>query len=208
MAPTQHPRGRPEASTVMEDIGRLQCRINQVKESLPDSLQISEINIQRQYGTPEWSNYLMLHTWIFQLHVDLYRFSLLGIREQATDDLLRMLPQGFLEKSRCQAIAFAITLAKFWESCMGFMNQQPQGPLAVLTADHVLSTCVMACTKIILVARQYRMFFDLQAHSTVPPFRVEEMNDAVLVRLIESNVAILDQAEKVMPRIANMVRIL
>jgi hypothetical protein len=78
----------------------------------------------------------------------------------------------------------------------------------VLTADHVLSTCVMACTKIILVARQYRMFFDLQAHSTVPPFRVEEMDDAVLARLIESNVAILDQAEKVMPRIKSMVRIL
>jgi hypothetical protein len=192
----------------MQDIVRLQAKINAIKEALPENLQISETNIQRFYGTLEWTPYLMLYTWIFQLHLDLYRFSLPGIREQATSDLLRVLPPEFVDMCRYQAISFAITLGRFWESCQGVVNRHSQMDTPVITADSALPSCAIHCTKILLIARQYRMFFDLQTHSTVPPFRNEPVDDTVLAGLIESNLALLDNCARFMPNVGSMVRTL
>lgn len=207
VAPTDHPRApHTEPSSVMGDIQKLQAKLNTIKDALPDNVQVTEINIQRFYGTPEWSTYFMVHTWMFQLHLDLYRFSLPGIREQATDDLLRCLPPDFLAKCRCQAIAFAVTLARFWESCRAVMAQHPQGRHAIITADFALGVCVIQCTKILLIARQYRMFFDLQANSTVPPFRNDVVDDAILAGLIDSNLALIYHLQRVMPKVEAMSR--
>ncbi|OIW33995.1 hypothetical protein CONLIGDRAFT_204728 [Coniochaeta ligniaria NRRL 30616] len=207
MAPTDHPRApHTEPSSVMGDIQKLQAKLNAVKEALPDNAQVSETNIKRFYGTPEWSTYFMVHTWMFQLHLDLYRFSLPGIREQATGDLLQVLPPDFLAKCHFQAIAFAITLARFWESCRRVMAQHPQGRYAIITADFTIGICVIQCTKVLLITRQYKMFFDLQANSTVPPFRNEVVDDAVLAGLINSNIELLDHLQILMPKIRDMSR--
>lgn len=189
----------------MSEIQTLQTKLNTVKEALPDHVQATEANIQRFYGTPEWSTYFMVHTWIFQLHLDLYRFSLPGIREQASSDLLQAIPPDFLSKCRCQAIAFAITLARFWESSQRVMAHRPQKSYTILTADFAIGICVIQCTKILLIARQYRMFFDLQAHSTVPPFRNEVVDDVVLASLIDSNISVMDHLQRFMVKIRNMV---
>jgi hypothetical protein len=189
----------------MADIQKLQAKLNTIKEALPDHVQVREANIQRFYGTPEWSTYFTIHTWMFQLHLDLYRFCLPGIREQASNDLLRALPPDFLAKCRCQAIAFAITLARFWESCRREMARHPQSRHSIITADYTLGVCAIQCTKILLIARQYRMFFDLQAHSTVPPFRNEVVDDAVLAGLIDSNTTLMDHLQIFMTKIRAMV---
>jgi hypothetical protein len=189
----------------MGEIQKLQARLNAIKEVLPDHMQVTEVNIGKFYGSSEWSTYLMVHTWIFQLHLDLYRFSLPGIREQASNDLLRLLPQDFLAKCRCQAIAFAITLARFWESCRREMASHVAKSYCTLTADFSIGICVIQCTKILLIARQYRFFFDLQAHSTVPPFRNEMVNDAALAGLIDSNISLMDHLQRAMTKIRGMV---
>ncbi|KAK3940478.1 hypothetical protein QBC46DRAFT_434535 [Diplogelasinospora grovesii] len=206
--PTSHPRThRVEPSMVMEDVNRLQFEMDRISESIPGTLQLSHGNIKHQYTTTDWPAFLMLHTWIFQLHVDLYRFALPGIRERATDELFHVLPQDFLVRAQFQAIAFAVVLARFWETALDLMAHQPYSALIdLVAADHILPTCVIQSTKILLVARQYQRLFDLRSNSTVPPFRNEAVNDAALATLVESNMALLDTYCRVMPKVDEMAR--
>ena len=189
----------------MEDINRLQGQLNIVKDSLPDNLQVSDVSLRYYCGHPEWPAFIMLHTWIFQLHLDLYRFALPGIREQAHSELFRALPQGFLINAQYQAIAFAIVLSRFWESSLSLMRSLSPSQEQLLTADHVLPPCIIQSTKILLLARQYSMFFDLRACSTVPAFRDEPADDTHLERLVKSNMALLDSLVDVMPKVKIMV---
>ncbi|KAH8879854.1 hypothetical protein GQ53DRAFT_853055 [Thozetella sp. PMI_491] len=207
VAPTQrHAQARrPEPSTIIEDINRLQNQLDTIKNSLPEPIQMSDTNIRRHYGSNEWATFVMLHTWIFQLHLDLYRFGLPGIREQAASDVLRYLPQSFLATARFQAVAFAVVVSRFWETSAAFQGTGT-GPQQLLTADHALPACVIQSTRILMVAKQYRIFFDLHARSTVPPFRNEAFDDGAIATLIESNMAILEPYYKVMPNVEQMAR--
>ncbi len=205
MGPTDSRAPRPEPSAIIEDISRLQRRLDLVKESLPESTGLSDSNIRRHCGLASWAAFIMLHTWIFQLHLDLYRFALPGIREQATTDLLRLLPVPFLATARSQAVGFAVVLSRFWQTSSAVQSSVNGAP-GLLAADHVFPACVIQSTKILLIAKQNRIFFDLRAHSTVPLFRSEAFDDAAIEGLVESNMAILEPYYKVMPKVEKMVR--
>jgi len=147
----------------------------------------------------------MLHTWIYQLHYDLNRFSIPGHRESATWELLNLLPPEFVQECQYQAVASEITLARFWESCHRLIKRQPRGLVQIMAADSSMPVCMIQNIKILLIARQHRFFFDIRSLSTIPAFRDEPVDDAVLAGLVGSNLALLDEYQKVMPKVGDMV---
>lgn len=98
----------------MEDTRKLQLELSRFSSSLPAHLKLSNRNISRWVHSPERQVFVLLHGLYCITHIDLYRFSMPGIRERGTPDLLKKLPGNFILKSQKQAIAHAVTLARFW----------------------------------------------------------------------------------------------
>lgn len=197
--------GTIDPFTVMGDVKRLQLQINVLVASLPASMQLSEANLQTYFGTPEWPAFIMIHTWVYQLYFDLYRFSVPGHREAATWEILSTLTPDYVQECQYQAVAAAITMARLWETCQGMMTRRPRGVAKVIAADHAMPVCIIQNIKVMLITRKHQFFFDLAACSTVPVFRAEAVDDVVLARLVDSNMALLESYQLVMPKVGNMV---
>ncbi len=77
-----------EASAVLDQINRLQLQLDIVRSLFPRIRGCRRTAFATTAGSKDWGAFFMLHTWMFQVHIDLYRFALPGIREQATAELL------------------------------------------------------------------------------------------------------------------------
>lgn len=140
ISPTPHPRPRVELSKVLESVNQLQCQLFQFHQSLPDDLKVSNASIAKWALSPNCGSYVMIYTMFCELHIDLYRFSIPGLREEADPELARQLPQEFVEKSRNQAVGYAVSLSRFWQNMQGYVSKRPvdDGIEKLLTHDTTL----------------------------------------------------------------------
>lgn len=205
--PASHPlRPRLEPSQVMKMVNGLQMQLNSFNEAIPEQFKFSEANVHRNFKTTESAGYIMLHTLYWQLHIDLYRFSVPGIREEANHELTRQLPKDFLLKSQKQAVGYAVSLARFWHMLQDFVADKAPGTERLLTADHTMAVCVNFCTKLLLAARQHQLYHDLQENSSAPLLMCAPVTDEVLGLLIESNMNMLRPYVSLMPRLEGMMQ--
>jgi len=152
---------------------------------------------------PSWHGFVTLHAWICQLHVDLNRFALPGIREQAASEVKTALPTAFIKQCERQAVAWAISFSNFWESLQHLVRRRPPGPGRLLIIDFPLTVCVLQVTKVLLIAKQHRLCHDLTESSA--PLATEAVDDDTIDKLIRSNIDILDDVAMYIPRIGELV---
>lgn len=205
--PTPHPRtSRLEASQVIRLVNGLQNQLISFSQSLPEELRLSDASINAHVNSPESASFIMLHTLFWMLHVDLYRFSIPGIREEAAPELSRQLPNEFVLKSQKQAVGYAVSLARFWRTLQVHVAKRPpgDGTEKLLTVDQTLAMYVAQPTKILLAARQHHLFFGLE-DSTAPLVRQEPVDDAALEALIESNMQLFTPFSYFFPRLNEIV---
>lgn len=192
-------RMRLEPSQVMEDVNKLQLKISGFVESLPMVLRLSDNTIEQYFQSGDRPSFVMLHTWIGQMYIDLYRFSLPGLDEQTSPELLAKLPADFIKKSQKQAIAHAISLARFWEHMQHRI--QMEFNTSIITTDSTLAICVVQCTNVLVSARKYDLYKQLCANSTAPLWRAEEVTTDIIERLINSNLRVIQHLAHCIPRI-------
>lgn len=205
--PTPHPRRpRLEASQVIRLVNSLQNQLISFSQSLPEELKLSDASIRNYVNSSESAKFIMLHSLFWVLHVDLYRFSIPGIREEAAPELSRQLPQEFVQKSQKQAVGYAVSLARFWRTLQGHVAKRApgDGTEKLITVDLGFAIYVIQPTKVLLAARQHQLFADLE-DSTAPLVRQEPVNDVAIEALIESNMQLFTSFAYFFPRINEMV---
>ncbi|CAI4218786.1 unnamed protein product [Parascedosporium putredinis] len=191
-------RERWEPSKVMEDVRKLQLELSRFSSSLPDPMKLTDQNIMQWIPSKERQVFVLIHGLLCTAHIDLYRFSLPGIRERGTPDLLKKLPHDFIVKSQKQAIAHAITLARFWETVHGQMKVLHRDRI-VLVGDYNIAPLIQQCAKVLMTAKQHKLYRDLTSHSTAPLWRNELADGASIRRLIDSCLQVLQPWSKVIP---------
>jgi hypothetical protein len=198
---------RMEASKVMEDINRLQSELARFGSSLPEELKLSNHSIANFMHSSDRPGFVMLHTWLCQLYVELYRFALPGMQCQVARDIVRSLPKEFVIKSQKQAVAHALSLARFWET----VQQQSPGindtGELVVSGDYMITPSIAQCSKVLLIALKYNLYTDLSEHSTAPLWRNEPASEASIRAIIEKNVQLLEPWTKIIPGTNAMVRL-
>lgn len=205
--PTSHPRRRRlEASQVIQLVNDLQNKLISFSQSLSEDLKLNDANTKRFLDLPEGPSFIMLHSLFWILHVDLYRFTIPGIREEANPELSRQLPRDFVLKSQRQAVGYAVSLARFWRTLQDMVAKRlpGDGTERLLTVDQMFAIHVIQPTKILLAARQHHLFDNLE-DSTAPLVRQEPVNDAVLAALVDSNMQLIPPFARFFPRIMEIV---
>lgn len=139
-SPTPHPRPRVDPSKVLESVEQLQCRLFQFHQSLPECLKVSDPVIGRWALSPDCGSLVMMYTLFCELHIDLYRFSIPGLREEADPEIARQLPRDFVEHSQNQAVGYAVSLSRFWQSMQEHVSRRSpdDGTEKLLSYDSIL----------------------------------------------------------------------
>ncbi|KAG8165686.1 hypothetical protein KVR01_004238 [Diaporthe batatas] len=198
---------RDEASkAVMSLVNRLQSQLVVFRTTLPEEFLLTDANINRFLNSPWGPSFIMLHTLSHVLHIDLYRFTVPGIREAASPDLLEELPNDFVYKSQRQAVGYAVSLARFLRVLQLIVARRPPGTSTeeLLTVDEMFAIYVVQPTKILLAARRHRLFNDLES-STAPLARPEAVDDAALAALVQSNMQLISRFARFFPRVLEIV---
>lgn len=141
ISPTPHPRPRVELSQVLESVNQLQCQLFQFHQSLPECLKVSDpIIISKWAMSPDCGSFVMMYTMFCELHIDLYRFSIPGLREEADPEIARQLPRDFVKMSQNQAVGYAVSLSRFWQSMQEHVSKRPadDGTEKLLSYDTTL----------------------------------------------------------------------
>ena len=184
----------------MEVVNSLQNEIARFTASLPDPLKLTDQNLTKFLDTADWIAFLLIHVWISHLHIDLYRFALPGLREQAHPDLLRKLPKDFISKSQKQAVAHALSLGRLFQTI-----QTDYGRTANEVGSFWLVPTVVQVAKVLMKAIQHQLCRDLSDHTTAPLWRSAEASDQEVRGLIDWSVRIVEPWSNQVPCMAPIV---
>lgn len=137
--PTPHPRPQTEASEVLRKVTQLQKGLSDFKQKLPASLLIPDqpAVVESWVNSPHCAAFFILQSTFWELHIDLYRFSLPGLREEIDPSIKQQLPSDWVRMSQKYAIGFTICLSRFWRCVQGIVSQRPyiDGNEKLITVD-------------------------------------------------------------------------
>lgn len=174
-----------EPSKVMEDIAGLQSELTRFHISIHDDLRLTEQSMARYAASDQWRGYCFFHTHMAVSHIDLYRFSLPGPRNQASIEILRKLPPDFIARSQRQAVAHALSLARFLDAIKIETDRMPNPGQPKLVGDYSVAHMSTQCIRVLLIALQYNLYENL-GDTTAPVWRGSETSEAQIRSLIES----------------------
>lgn len=200
--PTPDKRGATmEASAVISQITGLQKTLSSFNTNLPAHLKVSDVSIERWVNLPESGSFIMLWTTFWGLYIELYLFSIPGLREEANPELTRQLPITFVIKSQKQAVAYAISLSQFWRSVQDIVAKRSivDGTERLYTVDQTLIINIIRSTKVLLAAREHQLYEGVQEDSTAPLIPQHPVTDDFLEALIRSNMGLFEQFEHYYP---------
>jgi hypothetical protein len=169
----------------MAEINDLQNELSRICASVPDKLMLTDQSIARYMASPERYGYIFLHSHIAASHLDLYRFALPGTKENSTPSILRKLPGEFLAKSQKQAVAYAISLARFCNAVQDAYDKLPAMDGLGLAGDCTVSHMTTHCLRVLLIALEHDLYQDLTEHTTAPLWRNEPASAAHIRDLID-----------------------
>lgn len=189
----------------MADIINLQNDLTLISTALPDDLKLSDQSISRYVAAQERPGFVFLHTHIFASHIDLYRFALPSMNDKASIDLSRKLPTEFLVKAQKQAVANAISLARFCDAVLQVFDTLPKTGRLQLAADAGIGPIVTQSLRVLLIALQHNLYQDLAEHTTPPQWRSEPADEAHIRGLINSLLSITEPWCQILPTAAQAV---
>ena len=134
---------------------QLECDLQTLKRSLPESMAFSERNLNLRAYSPHLKRYVMLHAMWHQCHCDLYRFMLPGIRESLADEVLNTTLPEYAIYCQTRAVEHAKALVDIFRTVQKVCDQTPQDP--------GIGICVFQCTRILIRAFDIGL---LGSHST------------------------------------------
>ncbi|KAH6606763.1 Zn2Cys6 transcriptional regulator [Trichoderma cornu-damae] len=174
-----------EPSKVMEDIAALQSELTRFHVSIHDELRLTDQSMSRYAASDQWRGYCFFHTHMAVSHIDLYRFSLPGPRSQASIEILRRLPPDFIARSQKQAVAHALSLARFLDAIKIETDRMPHPGVPKLVGDYSTAHMAAQCIRVLLIALQYNLYENL-GDTTAPVWRGAETSEAQIKSLIET----------------------
>ncbi|KAH0490547.1 hypothetical protein TgHK011_002011 [Trichoderma gracile] len=183
--PSGTPMASLEPSKVMEDIAGLQSELTRFHISIHDDLRLTEQSMARYAASDQWRGYCFFHTHMAVSHIDLYRFSLPGPRNQASIEILRKLPPDFIARSQRQAVAHALSLARFLDAIKIETDRMPNPGTPKLVGDYSVAHMSTQCIRVLLIALQYSLYENM-SDTTAPVWRGSETSEAQIRSLIES----------------------
>ncbi len=154
----------------MVEINNLQSELSRFHFSLPPEYKFSDQNIAKFMASDERIGYIYLHSHLGASHIDLYRFSLPGVKDTA-DEILRRLPREFVLLSQKQAVAHAACLAEFCDAVLTEYAKYPSKTSIRLTGDYSMPHMCTQAIRVLLVAISHRLYDDTAGKTTAPPWR-------------------------------------
>lgn len=154
----------------MAEINNLQSELSRFHLSLPPEYKFSDQNIVKYMAADERVGYVYLHSHLGASHIDLYRFSLPGVKDTA-DEVLRRLPREFVLQSQKQAVAHAACLAEFCDAVLTEYAKHPSKTVIRLAGDYSMPHMCTQAIRVFLVALHHRLYDDTANKTTVPPWR-------------------------------------
>jgi hypothetical protein len=199
-------KSRLEPSKVMSNINGFQNELSQINASLPPDLRLNDGNIARAMTSEYATGFVFIHTCLASVHMDLYSFCLPGLREQVSADLLRKLPREFVTKSQKQAVAHALTLARFCDTLQHRLEAEAYTGKLKLVGCSSMVKFTTQCLRVLLTALQHNLYQDLTEHTTAPIWRSEPADEPHIRGLIESLLKISKSWCQIIPRNQQTVR--
>ena len=174
-----------EPSKIMEDISNWQNELTRFHASIPDDIRLSDASIAKYMASSERVGYVYFHTHLSVSHIDLYRFALPGILDSSRNNILRRLPQAFIDKSRKQAVAHALCTGRFCVAIQDVVDRLPGTGRLRLASDCTISHMVTQSLRVFLIAMQHKIYDNITENTTAPLWRYQEPNEQYIRGLIE-----------------------
>lgn len=151
--------------------------------AFPSELKLTESSMQHYMEVPERMGYVFLHTHVGVSHIDLYSFALPQLRG-SSPELLHKLPYEFVEQSQRQAVAHAISVARFITAV--HRNFQPTSPQAhhQLAGDYSMTHMATRAIRVLLVALEHDLYRNIAPYTTAPPWSNRPADRAELESLL------------------------
>ncbi|KAK7428554.1 hypothetical protein QQZ08_004992 [Neonectria magnoliae] len=193
-------RSRMEPSKVMATINGFQNELSQINASLPENLKLNDQNIARAMKSEDTTGYVLIHTSLASVHIDLYSLCLPGLREQLSPGLLNKLPHEFVTKSQKQAVAHALCLGRFCDTLQRQLDQQPNTGKLKLVGCASMVKVTTQCLRVLLTALQHNLYQDLANHTTASFWSNEPADEPHIRSLIDSLLKISKSWCHIIPR--------
>lgn len=167
----------------MAEINGLQNELSRLHLSFPAHLKLDKASLENYMASPERAGYVYLHSHVGVAHIDLYRFALPGSRGSSAENL-RKLPREFVLQSQRQAVAHALSVARFINAVRTESDKYPS-PLNIrLYGDYSMTHMSTESIRVLLVALQYDLFHNLAAYTTAPPWANAQTSKTELLSLV------------------------
>jgi hypothetical protein len=173
-----------EVPEIIQQVFTLRQKLADFEQRLPSNLKFVSRNLYLHTSNAQRITFIMLQSWWYECHCNLYRFSLPGFRESID---LSSQNATFAHHCQQQVLESAISQSTFWRSIANMDH--------VLVSDPHILVLVHSNTKTLLAGRK------LQAQLTsgqdhVFPHATE------ISELLTSNVSFLDELAKRVPWVA------
>lgn len=174
-----------EVGKIIQQVFALRQKLSDFEQRLPSNLRFVNRNLYLQANNAQKMTFIMLQSWWLECHCDLYRFSLPGFRESVD---LTSQNSHFVGECQQQALQSALAQSKFWQSIISMGCKVISDPTIVVLV-HSNTRTLLACQKL------KRDHDGCESNSTTGG-----TND--ISTLLASNVSLLDELAKLMPRVA------
>lgn len=178
-------RASLEPSKFMQDINDFQNELTRFHLSIPDDIRLSDQSIAKYMSSPERMGYVFLHTHMSLGHIDLYRFALPGILDPKNNDILRRLPEDFVERSRKNAVAHALCTGRFCIAIQQQLEKQPATGRLNLAGDCTVPKMATESLRVFLIAMEHQIYDNLTEDTTAPLWHFQQPDDGYMRYLIE-----------------------
>jgi hypothetical protein len=175
-----------EPSKIMEDISNWQNELTRFHASIPDDIRLSDTSIAKYMASTERVGFVYFHTHLSVSHIDLYRFALPGILDSSRNNILRRLPQAFIDMARKQAVAHALCTGRFCVAIQDVVDRLPSNGRLRLAGDCTISHMVTQTLRVFLIAMQHKIYDNITDNTTAPLWRYQEPNEEYIRGLIDN----------------------
>ncbi|KAJ5353750.1 hypothetical protein N7541_006314 [Penicillium brevicompactum] len=133
-----------EAHDSRDELVRLERNLMDLRNSQPESMQLSQRNMSFRAYSPHMRRYLMLHAMWHQCYCDLYRFMIPGLRDSLSEEAFKKTSPEYISYCQAEAIKHGKALVGLFRMVQDVGDGTPQDP--------GINVCVYQCARIIIRA--------------------------------------------------------
>lgn len=171
---------------IIAQVSDLEQKLSEFEQKLPPNLKFVDRNLYNHVSTSERITFIMIRSWWYECHCNLYRFSFPGFRESKD---VSSQNEAFAQQCRKQLIHWAVAQSTFWRSVAQMDH--------VFVSDPHVVVLVYSNTKVLLAARKFQGLIMNEGRSGL---EVDEVT-----KLLTSNVSFMDKLAQKLPWVAAAV---